>query len=220
MSDRLTIKETVEMLQNTAEAIVENEPLLTRIDIETGDGDHGTGMKTGFSAVSKMLKREMFQTVPQLFRAVGLKLLDEMGGASGVLFGTLFISGLSEFKTEDALALRDFAAALTKSTEAIMARGGAAVGDKTMIDSLYPAVTALREAAERGESFEIALGKAAAAAEQGTERTKDMTAKRGRAAAFGEKSKGCYDAGAVSAGLIFKAMNEYIKLKTETKKLK
>lgn len=207
MTDRLTLAETERMFRTMARTLVEKEPLLTEIDIHTGDGDHGVGMKTGFSAVEQMLLTAgPFSSVKALFQAVGMKLIDSMGGASGVLFGTLFISGISEIKQEDVLTLEDFYRALKKSTEAIMTRGGARPGDKTMIDALVPAVEALGEGVAHGMSFSEAAASAYRAAEKGVEQTKHMVAKRGRAKTFREKTIGYPDAGATSVMLIFEAV--------------
>ena len=211
MENGLTISEAVAMLENICANIVQNEPYLTEIDSETGDGDHGVGMKTGFLAVSAMLTGTNFTSVRTLFRDVGMKLIDSMGGASGVLFGTLFISGLQQIKNDKYLMLGDFANMLVDSMEAIMNRGGARVGDKTMVDALYPAVQAFRNAANQGGNFKYASFKAYIAAKEGMESTRPLMAKKGRASTFNELSVGHLDAGAISVMLIFEAIWKTMK---------
>ena len=130
--DRLTIKQIVEMLKCVCRVVIENEPLLTEIDIQTGDGDHGTGMKRGFSSVLDMLQSGNFNTVQEIFKTTGATLLDSMGGASGVLFATLFISGIPALGHYDFLTVKDLSDAFNEGAAAISKRGGASAGDKTI----------------------------------------------------------------------------------------
>ncbi len=211
MIDYLTINETLNMFKKISIKIIENEPLLTQIDLKTGDGDHGTGMKIGFQAVLNMLEQDKsLNSIQEIFKSVGMKLIDTMGGVSGVLFGTLFISGISKIKNNEHLTLEEFQKALNLATDAIMERGGAYLGDKTMIDALMPAVCALKQSCEEGLNFKEATKKAYQAAKDGVDNTKKMLAKKGRAMSFREKSIGYQDAGATSIMLIFSAIYESI----------
>ncbi|MDR1834182.1 MAG: dihydroxyacetone kinase subunit L, partial [Fusobacteriaceae bacterium] len=121
-----------------------------------------------------------------------------------VLFGTVFISGISAYPEKSDFASEDFAAVFAGSLTALKKRGKAQVGDKTMIDALEPAVTALW--AHRGESVKSAFTAAAEAARAGMEYTKTIPAKFGRARYYGEKAVGIQDPGATSVWLIWRAM--------------
>ncbi len=196
-------------LRHVAQRIVDSEERLTRIDSVIGDGDHGIGMRIGFKAVRRLLDASRFDSINSLFKAVGLELVKTMGGASGVLFGSLFIGGLHELPETRAIRVDQLAAFLTASVESIRRRGKASPGDKTMVDALVPAVAALRRAADDGVTVAAALGMAADAAEAGAESTRDMLSRIGRARNFGEKTLGHPDAGAVSVSIFFRALEEF-----------
>ena len=196
-----------------SKAIVENEPLLTHIDRLTGDGDHGTGMMLGFTAVEKMLlEADPFESIVALLTQVGKVLIDTMGGASGVLFGTLFISGARQLERKNEMSPMDFAYFLSAGTAAIRRRGHAEPGDKTMLDALVPAAEALHRAASAGESFEYCLRQAAECAKQGTEATRQMRARIGRAKAYAEASIGHPDAGATSSAILISALADSLQV--------
>jgi len=200
-----------DMLIFASLAIVESEPLLTRIDRLTGDGDHGTGMMLGFSAVRKaLLAANAFEDVVALLTQVGMVLIDTIGGASGVLFGTLFISGAHQLERKNEMTSMEFARFLRAGTAAIRSRGRAEPGDKTMLDALIPAAEALHRASSAGESLELCLRQAADCAKQGAEATKQMRARMGRAKAYGEASVGHPDAGAISSAILVSALAESV----------
>lgn len=206
MEQRIAANDVQKMLRSVCNVIVKNEAYLTQIDNQSGDGDHGIGMKRGFSQLGETLGKNTFATINDLFYQSGLTLIKTMGGASGVLFGTLFTGGLKEMPVLQSLDLRQFADMLYQSLRAIMRRGQTQPGDKTMVDALAPAVCALRDGAKKELDFPLALQKAALAAKEGCEKTATMIAKKGRSRQYGEKSIGFRDAGAVSISLIFEEM--------------
>ena len=112
------------MMLYVAEQVVKQEPFLTEIDLKVGDGDHGTGMKRGFMEVLRTLPEYEPSSPEDVFRFVGTTLLDTMGGASGVLFGTVFISGLTGRKEHTFLELRDFADIFSQSLQALKREDG------------------------------------------------------------------------------------------------
>lgn len=213
----LTLDETKEMLNYMADKIIMKEPLLTEIDSKIGDGDHGIGMKIGFSELKKKLPLINAETVNDLFKETGMILLDAMGGASGVIFGTLFISGYAAVDKVDFLNLKILTKMLDKSLEAIKYRGKAKVGDKTMIDSLEPAVLKLKEISGTGCSFEEGIKATAEAAWTGVENSKMYEAKKGRAQSYGIHSLGLPDPGAVSVALILESIAEFVQEKEKIK---
>ena len=206
----LGTNELKDMMIVVSEKITENEPYLTEIDTLIGDADHGIGMKRGFSALRNMLSTETFETPAELMHASGIELLKTMGGASGVLFGTLFIAGVDLFGNTPRIDLGAFSAYIDKGTNAVMARGKTALGDKTMVDALAPAAGALKTAVEQGLDMCGGLSAASKAAWAGVEATKDMKPIKGRAKNFKDNSLRVPDPGAVSAALILEAMYEYV----------
>ena len=211
MKNDLNAADLKKMFLFTAQKIVDSEPYLTEIDSVIGDGDHGTGMALGFSYVIKELPQKKCESAEDVVSSVGLILIDTMGGASGVLFGTMFISGIVDREKHETLDLCGFAEIFRKSLDALKKRGKAKVGDKTMIDALEPAVCGLEEAAAKHRSLADGFALAAQKAEAGAEYTKTVTAKFGRAKYYGDKSIGLQDPGAVSVRIIFQAMSEWIQ---------
>lgn len=200
------------MLIHVSKEIIQQEPYLSEIDTIIGDGDHGTGMKTGFEAVQKMLERQEFQKPSALLQAVGMELVKTMGGASGVLFGTLFTGGLPSLPDENELDAEHLIEYFSKGTEMIHKRGKANAGDKTMLDALYPAIEAMRNGTDT--SIEQLLYRGYQGALLGVFATKTMKARTGRSKNFKE-TLGVPDPGAVSVSVIFKAMYEFIQTKTK-----
>ena len=211
MKNDLNAADLKKMFLFTAQKIVDNEPYLTEIDSVIGDGDHGTGMALGFSYVIKELPQKKCESAEDVVSSVGLILIDTMGGASGVLFGTMFISGIVDREKHETLDLCGFAEIFRKSLDALKKRGKAKVGDKTMIDAFEPAVCGLEEAAAKRWSLADGFALAAQKAEAGAEYTKTVRAKFGRAKYYGDKSIGLQDPGAVSVRIIFQAMSEWIQ---------
>lgn len=211
MKNDLNAADLKKMFLFTAQKIVDSGPYLTEIDSVIGDGDHGTGMALGFSYVIKELSQKKCESAEDVVSSVGLILIDTMGGASGVLFGTMFISGIVDREKHETLDLCGFAQIFRKSLDALKKRGKAKVGDKTMIDAFEPAVCGLEEAAAKQWSLADGFALAAQKAEAGAEYTKTVRAKFGRAKYYGDKSIGLQDPGAVSVRIIFQAMSEWIQ---------
>ena len=198
------------MLIYIADKIIAKKPYLTEIDSAIGDGDHGIGMAGGMQkAKRKLLKMEDEKNVYAVFEAAGKAMLLSMGGASGVIFGSLYLAGAKGMEPKSALRAADLAAMERKSLAAIQERGKAEVGDKTMVDALVPAVEAME--AEHGKGLLEMLKAAEAAAAQGVEDTKKYQAKFGRAKSLMERAVGYQDAGATSVWLILQGMREFVE---------
>lgn len=196
------------MLLHVADKVIENEPLLSKADRDIGDGDHGIGMKRGFTAVLELLQATDpdATTVSDLFLQVGNTLLRRMGGASGVIFGLLFRPGVGAQKFDGALTVPQLADLFQRASDTIATRGGATVGDKTMLDALVPAVDALTDAANTGVPLVEALRRAGAAADGGALATKQQLPRFGKAVSLGARAIGYPDAGALSTAVIFNAI--------------
>jgi dihydroxyacetone kinase-like protein len=209
MKTSLTLTETKEMLRQVAQGMIASQSLLTEADRATGDGDHGVAMGRGFEAVLGVLEIQEFTDLKDLFFNTGTALITSAGGASGIIFGTWFsVGGLGlvgklEF---DSRALFLF---LQDGLKAIQKRGKAQAGDKTMVDALLPAVTALEGHSE--DSLLEALRLAAQAAKAGAESTKEMDARMGKARSLGARALGYIDPGALSTSLILEFMLWYVE---------
>lgn len=206
----LNAEDTRNMLLYIADKIIANKPYLTEIDSAIGDGDHGIGMAGGMQkAKRKLLKMEGETNAYQLFETAGQAMLMSMGGASGVIFGSLYLAGAKGMEPQGVIRARDLADMEKKSLAAIQERGKAEVGDKTMVDALSPAVDALEANADKG-LLEM-LKCAEEGARQGMENTKQYQAKFGRAKSLMERAIGHQDAGATSVYLIFQGMREFVE---------
>jgi phosphoenolpyruvate---glycerone phosphotransferase subunit DhaL len=198
----ITSAEVRDWIRAYAEAIAEHRAELVRLDTAIGDGDHGTNMDRGMRKAVEKADGVDDDDIGGLLKAVGMALVSSVGGAAGPLYGTLFLQmGMSSAGREE-LDLAGWTAALESGVKGVQARGKAEPGDKTMIDALVPALDALRAAADDGIGLADALGRSAAAAEEGMRATIPLEARRGRASYLGPRSVGHQDPGATSAQLL------------------
>jgi dihydroxyacetone kinase-like protein len=189
------------LFEAMAATIAAHADELTRLDQAIGDGDHGTNMQRGFDAVRAELDRLAAKPLPEALTALGTTLVMKVGGASGPLYGTLFMQLGRALPASFGLA--ELAAAGDAALGAVKARGKSDTGSKTMLDVLAPVLAALREAAAGdpaglGERLSDVAGAAA-------EATIPMRALRGRASFLGERSIGHMDPGARSSALLVAA---------------
>lgn len=191
------------MIKVVAQRVIDHAEELTRLDQAIGDGDHGINMKRGCEAVLAELPTLSGQSLPDAVKAVGTRLVMTVGGASGPLYGTLFMSlgrALPPAPTQAAVA-----AAFATALAAVKARGKSDVGQKTMLDVLAPVLEALggdaRDLPERLRSTAYAAAEA----------TIPMRAIRGRASFLGERSIGHMDPGARSAALMVEAIADVME---------
>ncbi|MFE3035066.1 dihydroxyacetone kinase subunit DhaL [Streptomyces canus] len=182
----------------TAASVDREAERLTALDSPIGDADHGSNLQRGFTQVAATLEKEVPDTPGAVLTLAGRRLISTVGGASGPLYGTLLRRTGKALGDAGEVSAEQLAEALRAGVEAVMTLGGAAPGDKTMIDTLVPAVDAL------------ASGFAAArtAAEQGALATTPLQARKGRASYLGERSIGHQDPGATSAALLIAALAE------------
>lgn len=204
----LTLEQTKQMSLLVAEKIIAAEPLLSQADRDLGDGDHGLGMARGFTALTKQLTENSHDNLRDLYQAAGTALLTTMGGASGVVFGSLFLAGGKTMHGAEFFGSHELSHLLSQSLKDVMSRGGAKPGDKTMIDALHPAAEAAK--ANIDKPLAESIKAVAEAAEAGKEASKAMIATMGRAKTLGEKTIGLPDAGAISVTIILKTMADFI----------
>ena len=199
MATTLDTEQVRTILSTACQAIIDAKEELGEADRAIGDGDHGQGMSVGFGAGMEALKTAELPSVGAAFKTIGSAVLATSGGASGVIFGTMFRAP-AKVLTGDTLDAEGYASALEAAAEQIGTRGKAHVGDKTMLDALVPAAEAARAAA--GDGLAAAARAAAAAAEKGSEATIDMVAAFGRAKSLGERARGHRDPGSMSVVIL------------------
>jgi dihydroxyacetone kinase-like protein len=191
------------LLETVARRIIASAEELTDLDRAIGDGDHGSNMRRGFEAVLAAADDLSAKSLGECLKGVGTTLVMRVGGASGPLYGTLFLSlGKS---LEDEVSREQLTEAFAAAIEAVKARGKSDVGQKTMLDVLFPALEVLREGGADLAARVKARVKAAA------EATIPMRAIRGRASFLGERSIGHMDPGARSSALIVDAITEVME---------
>jgi len=192
-------------IKNCAAALSDNRDYLIELDSTIGDGDHGANMNRGFQAVLGKLPDIADKDIGTIFKAVGFTLISTVGGASGPLYGVLFMQmgAVSDGKIE--LTLADWAEAVEAGLNAVVLRGKANHGDKTMVDALIPSVEVLKAASANNMSLPDALRECAHAAERGVQDTIPLIARKGRASYLGERSIGHQDPGATSSSLLLQA---------------
>ena len=207
----MTVEQATDMMLHVCDAIIGQKQYLAEVDSRIGDGDHGAGMAGGMEKAKAALEaKRPFPDINTIFRTMGMEMIGSMGGASGVIFGSMFMGGARDVPSAQILDSDILAKMMRASLDAVKHRGKAQLGDKTMVDALEPAVLALeRQACAELEESLIA---AALAAEEGVEKTKDYVAKFGRAKFLGERTLGYEDAGAVSVRVIFQTMKEYAEV--------
>lgn len=186
------------LIRAAADAVVAHADELTALDQAIGDGDHGINMRRGCEAVLADLDRIAALALPQALHAVGMALVMTVGGASGPLFGTLFMQLGKALPERPTLA--EAAAAFATAIEAVKARGRSDVGAKTMLDVLVPVRDALAAGGDDLRARLPAVADAAAAA------TAPMQATRGRASFLGPRSIGYVDPGGRSVAVLVRAV--------------
>lgn len=196
--DKLDLKTLISV---TADTIAAHAEELTRLDQAIGDGDHGLNMKRGFEAVRAEADTFATKPLPDALKAIGTKLVMTVGGASGPLFGTLFMALGKEISVEPDRA--NLMSAFGKAIEAVAARGKSQVGQKTMLDVLQPVHDALLQGKTGSEIADVA--------DSAADATVPMKALRGRASFLGDRSIGHMDAGARSTALLVRAVTETIE---------
>ena len=197
-------------LTKICERIEENKDLLTDLDREIGDADHGVNMARGFHTVAEKVPSDT-EDIGAALKKTGMTLLSTVGGASGPLYGTAYMEAGKAVAGKTALKPEDVKVMLEAAIAGIQKRGHAVEGEKTMLDALMPAHDAYCEAMAAGADLVSALEMACAAAWKGVEFTKTIRATKGRASYLGDRSIGHQDPGATSATLILEAVRDFLR---------
>lgn len=187
-----------------AEIMQQNRDYLLELDSKNGDGDLGISMSVGFGETSKALDLSEEKDLGRLFLFAS-KTFNEISPSSlGTILSFMMMGAAKYLKGKETVDLSEMAIALEKGLELIMQKAGSKIGEKTILDSLYPGIESLKNSAEKDTKERLII--AAKAASEGSESTKGMRAVHGRAAFYGDKSIGVLDAGSVVGKLIFEAL--------------
>ena len=206
MTENITTPQMLHALETMCDTIENEKDYLSELDGAIGDGDHGVNMAKCFRQVKKKLMESAAQDIGTLFKDVGMVVLNSVGGAMGALYGTFFLKLSQASAGKSTINLSDLVGMLQTAEKGILDIGKANLGDKTLIDTLSPAVRALEAAEKEGQPLPQALAVFNRAAQAGMESTTDMLAKMGRASRLGERTIGHQDAGATSCYFILKSL--------------
>jgi dihydroxyacetone kinase-like protein len=205
----VSVGQVSDWIRAFAAAVAENKEYLTELDSAIGDADHGINMNRGMQAVvAKLDAGEKAADVGALLKTVGMTLVSTVGGASGPLYGTLFLEMGKSAAGKSELSGQDWADALAAGVAGVQRRGKAELGDKTMLDALVPAVETLRSALAGGSTLDEALRRSAETAQAGVAATIPLVAHKGRASYLGERSANHQDPGATSSWLLLRTAAE------------
>jgi phosphoenolpyruvate---glycerone phosphotransferase subunit DhaL len=185
--------------------IQQQKQYLTELDQAIGDGDHGLNMARGLQEVVEKIASANYEDLGLLFKDVSMTLIAKVGGASGPLYGTAFLKMSMALAGKKEADDKELIAALEAALDGIKARGKANVGEKTMVDVWEPVMEFLRE---KGS---LQAKEAALLAKEKMEHTKELEAKKGRAAYLGKRSVGHIDPGSASSYLLFAALAEALE---------
>ncbi len=207
--ETFTNVEGSQIVYDMIKVIQKNKQYLSEIDGAIGDGDHGINMNKGFTIAEEELKKNPGNLSHSL-KTLSRILMTNIGGAMGPLYGTFFREMAKVCEGKDAIDSHVLARMLKAGEAGIKRIGKAKVGDKTLLDSLVPAVEAVKSQVAEEKSFKEALDAMKEAAIEGRDSTKNMVAKVGRASRMGGRSKGVLDPGATSMCLLLVSMADSI----------
>lgn len=202
----LSKQQVLDWLLRCAEVFTRERDVLTQLDTEIGDGDHGLNMSRGFNKVVAMLPAVADQDIGSILKNAGMTLLSSVGGASGPLFGTFFIRAAQVANAKQSLDLAELQQIIQEGVAGVVMRGKAEPGDKTLCDVWWPVMDSLGQSVQQQLGMVQALQQAAVRAEQAAQATIPMQARKGRASYLGERSIGHQDPGATSVMLMMKTL--------------
>ena len=196
-------KKIKEWLINLSSVYDENKEYLTKLDADIGDADHGINISRGFGFVKEALNKDENSSISSIFKQTATLLIKNVGGASGPLYGTFFLNASIVSSNKEELTLNDITEIFNKGTNAVSVLGKSKAGEKTMLDTLFPALESMKE---YGNNLEMFKNKVLISAEEGMKSTIDMTATKGRASYLAERSAGHQDPGATSSFMMIKEL--------------
>ncbi|MCA1011156.1 dihydroxyacetone kinase subunit DhaL [Halobacillus halophilus] len=202
---KLEVSHALEWIHNINDKVQSNKDELTSLDQAIGDGDHGINMARGFQEAVNKISGEDYSDVSGVWKDVATTLMSKVGGASGPLYGTVFLKMSTAVKGAENVDFQTFSSALKEAVAGIKQRGKAEAGEKTMLDVWEPLADQMSEVQEFDRQLILDTAQAS------MEKTKDLVATKGRAAYLKERSKGHIDPGAMSSYYVFEALADCIK---------
>jgi len=206
--ERSSLENVKLVVRTIAQTAVDNEKYFGDLDAVVGDGDFGYSMARGFEKVLLDWDTIEYNDIGTFLKKVSLIITSRIGGTSGPIWGTAFLRAGTVAGDKQELEGTDVIAMLRAAIEGIKKRGQTDLGDKTLLDALVPAVDQLELALSASTGVQTALQQAAVVARERAEATKELLAKRGRAAYSGERSIGTLDAGAAAVAVMFEQVSE------------
>ena len=210
MTFQLTSKDYVAYIKEAAKLIAENKEYISDLDAATGDGDHWANINMGFEKLVSCEDELSALSVGDMFKKIGMLMMATIGGSSGVLYGSAYIAGAKTLSGQEYIDDSNLCQVLDAMVNAIIQRGNAKPGFKTMIDALYPAVEAYKAGLAANLDTKELLNSVKKASIEGAESTKAMEAVRGRACYQANKGVGHLDPGAVTMSYQIEVLMDYI----------
>ena len=205
----LRTKELINIVNKMNVRFNKYKKFLDILDSVIGDGDHGTNMRKGFCSIIEKIEKPDIETIHDVFTIMGNEMIETTGGTSGTLYGAAFLKIASKFKNKKEIKINDFQSILLISINIIRNESGSKIGDKTMLDTLIPAVEEVNYGIKNKLSIECILDNAINAARENAAYTVLIPAKRGITSDLLDKSIGYEDAGAISSLIMLEAVLDY-----------
>ena len=196
------------VVRTMARTAVDNEKYFGNLDAVVGDGDFGYSLARGFEKVLLDWDTIEYNNISTFLKKVSMIITSRIGGTSGPIWGTAFLRAAVAIGDKQEIDAKDAINMLRAAIEGIKKRGQSDLGDKTLLDALIPAVDQLEQALSNSTDVSTALAQATVVARERAEATRELIAKRGRAAYTGERSIGTLDAGAVAVAVMFEQVSK------------
>ncbi len=209
--DRLTSHDIPPLFARLSQVFAEQKEALITLDGQVGDSDLGLTMAKGFAAADKAVAELGDAPIEVQLKTAGAAIARAAPSTMGTLMATGFLRGSAAAKDCDTLGTEQMALFWLSFRDGVAQRGRAQVGDKTVLDVLHPIAASVEADAKAGTDLSTALDRAHAAAVDALERTKDLVAQHGKAAAFQEKTRGIQDAGSTVAVILIKTMADFVR---------
>ena len=200
--ETITINHVTSIINVMIKTVIENESYFCELDSKAGDGDFGASLAKGFKSIKENWEDINKEDIGKFIRSCGMIITEECGGASGPLWGGAFLAAGRYAKGKEEINIKELSELGQSMVDGVQKRGGAKLGDKTLLDAFIPAVESLKASASRNEGIVSAVKESVEAASKGAESTKEIVALKGRASYVGERSLGFPDAGAVAIAVI------------------
>jgi dihydroxyacetone kinase phosphoprotein-dependent L subunit len=210
MKERLTKQEVVELLFAVADDTIAASDTLRDLDAQIGDGDLGVTMTLGFRAIKLALEDVADADLRAVFSKCATAFADNAASTFGTLMATMFLGAARVVKGKEAIGPTEGAEALRAAANGVQQRGKAELGDKTVLDALFPAANAFEQAASQGLPLAQCMEAALLAAEQGAEQTVNMRARAGRSGWLGDRTVGVKDPGAAALVLLLQSAVRFV----------